>query len=86
MTEFVTEVHGYSTFQDIENPMLRAWNQYNILCNLNEANLLGIGNSYIEALSKRDRLGLFVMLEYVKEKGVENTRQEIISEGVGLAA
>lgn len=89
MTEqntYATDVHGYSTFQDIDNVMLRAWNQYNVLSNLNEAGLLGVGHSYIEALTKTDRLALYVMVEYIKEKGLENTKREIIYEGVGLAA
>lgn len=81
-----TEVAGYSTFQDVEQPMLRAWNQYNVLTNLKGASLDDVGLKYLNSLSPRDRMALMVMIEYINVKGVEETKREIIKERVGIAA
>lgn len=83
---YATEVAGMSTFQDINTPMLRAWNQYNVLTNIKEANLDGVGEKYISSLSKTDRMALIVIIEYVRAKGYEETKREIIANNIGLAA
>lgn len=84
--EFATEVRGFSTFQDIDHRMLRAWNQYNVLTNMHKNNMDAVGEEYLEALSQGDRLTLYVIVEYVKAKGYEETKREIISNNIGLAA
>jgi len=83
---YATEVSGYSTFQDIEHKMLRAWNQYNVMSNLRENKMDGVAMEYLSALPKTDMVGLQIMIEYIKAKGYEETKREIISEEIGLAA
>lgn len=77
-------VKGYSTFQEIENNMLRAYNQYNVLTNLRENKLLGVMEEYINSLSKTDRIGLALIVEYINAKGIEETKREIIESKLGL--
>ena len=73
---------GYSTFIEVENRMLRAYNQWTVLFNMRESKLYQFMEDYINKLSKEDRLGLHIISEYIKEKGLEETKRELISEGV----
>jgi hypothetical protein len=73
---------GYSTFIEVENRMLRAYNQWSVLSNMKESKLYQFMEDYINKLSKEDRLGLHIISEYIKAKGLEETKRELISEGV----
>lgn len=83
MNELIAEEHmGYSLFVEVENRMLKAFNQWNVLSNMRENNLLGVMESYINKLSKEDQLGLAIITEYIRQKGLEETRRELTVEGV----
>lgn len=68
---------GYSLFSDVENKTLRAFNQYNILSNMHENKLDALGTEYINALPMEDRYRLMMMVQYIKLKGLEETKREI---------
>lgn len=73
-----TDEHkGYSLFSDVENKTLRAYNQYNILSNMHENKLDALGTEYINALPLEDRYRLMMMVQYIKLKGLEETKREI---------
>jgi len=84
--EFATEVRGFSTFQDVDNRVLRGWNQYNVLSNMHTSNMDAVGEEYLESLSKGDKLYLYIITEYVKEHGREATGREIQFNQIGLVA
>lgn len=73
---------GYSTFIEVENKMLRAYNQWNVLANMKESKLFQLMEEYIDKLSAKDKLGLMIISEYIKAKGLPETRRELLKEGV----
>lgn len=74
----IAEQHkGYSTFGEVGNKTLRAYNQYNVLCNMHENGLDALGTEYIETLPVEDRYRLMMMVQYIKMKGLEETKREI---------
>lgn len=83
MNEFIAEeFKGYSTFIEIDNPMLKAYNQYNVLSNMRENKLFQLMEDYLGYIGNEARMGLYIITEYIRAKGVEETRRELISEGV----
>lgn len=80
------EFGGYSTFQDVDDRKLRAWNQYNVLCNLNESKLDDVGAKYISLLTIEDRVALVVIIEYVNIRGYDETKRQVITDTLEMAA
>lgn len=78
----VNEFKGYSLFTEIENKMLRAYNQWNIVSNLTQNGLKELAYEYVENLPKEDKVGLTIISTYIKMKGLEETKHEIISSGM----
>lgn len=72
---------GYSTFTEIKNRTLRAFNQWNVLASMNENNLKELGVEYINHLPQTDRVGLAIITQYIRTKGLEETKRELIAEG-----
>lgn len=79
----VEEFKGYSTFVEITNRMLRAYNQYNVLVNMHENKLDELGKEYIANLPQLDRVGLAIITKYIQAHGLEETKRELLSNGVG---
>lgn len=78
----VEEFKGYSTFVEVENKMLKAYNQYNVLSNMREAKLFQLMEDYLAYIGNEARIGLYVITEYIRAKGIEETKRELIKEGV----
>lgn len=78
----VEEFKGYSTFTEVSNRMLRAYNQWNVLTNMHENGLDALGEEYIANLPKMDKVGLAIIINYIRNKGLEETKRELISSGV----
>lgn len=74
----VEEFKGYSTFTEIADRMLRAFNQWNVLANMHENGLDTLGAEYITNLPKADRVGLTIMSMYINKHGYEETKREIL--------
>lgn len=85
MNELIAEeFKGYSTFVEVENKMLKAYNQYNVLSNMREAKLFQLMEDYLAHIGNEARIGLYVITEYIRAKGIEETRRELISNGVAI--
>lgn len=78
----VNEFKGYSLFTEIENKMFRAYNQWNVVSNLTQNGLIELANEYLGNLPKQDKVGLTIISTYIKMKGLEETKREIISSGM----
>lgn len=74
----VQEFKGYSTFVEIESPLLRSFNQWQLLNNLKENKLFQLMEEYVNNLPKSDQFALLITSEYIKEKGLEETKRELI--------
>lgn len=82
MTDVIAEDYkGYSTFVEVKDVTLRAFNQWNILSNMRENKLFQLMEDYISNLPKTDRVGLLIVSEYISKKGLEETKRELISSG-----
>jgi hypothetical protein len=75
------EFKGYSTFTEIGNRMLRAFNQWNVLAGMHENKLDHIGVEYINNLPQTDRVSLAIVTQYIRTKGLDETKRELIAEG-----
>lgn len=73
------EFKGYSTFDEIKNPVLRTWNRMNIIFNMKESfkdnNMV---TRYMQKFSREDQLAIGFLAIKIKKNGYENTRREII--------
>jgi hypothetical protein len=78
----VNEFKGYSLFSEIENKMLRAYNQWNVVSNLTQNGLKELASNYLDVLPKEDKVGLSIITTYIQMKGLEETKREIISTGM----
>lgn len=76
--EIFNNFKGYSLFTEVEDKIVQAFNRWNILSNLHENNLDHLGLEYIEQLPEYDRMRLALMSEYIKRKGLEETKREVI--------
>ena len=72
---------GYSLFNDVEDPALKSWNRAAILFNLHEENRTDLVAGYFNCLSDREKLGSYLVLMKIKEKGYDATKRELIREG-----
>lgn len=72
------EFKGYSTFTEITDRMLRAYNQWNVLSNMRENDLNTLGQEYIANLPKADKVGLAIITMYIQKNGLEETKREIL--------
>lgn len=81
MNEIAESFKGYSTFIEVGNKTLRAYNQWSVLASMRENKLFQLMEDYIQHISKEDRLGLMVMSEYIKAKGLEETKRELVYSG-----
>lgn len=82
MSEIAEEFKGYSTFVEIENKMLKAYNQWNVLSNMKENKLFVLMEEYLAYLPKIDKLALGIITTYIQMKGLDETKRELITEGV----
>lgn len=75
--EFAETFKGYSTFTEIDNPILRAFNQWNILSTMTQNGLDAIGLEYIAQLPREHQFSLAEMCQYIKKHGLEETKRSI---------
>jgi len=71
---------GYSSFTEVKNPVLRAWNRLNTIYNMKEQGGNGLALRYAKQFNKAETLQIYVMGLEVKNKGYENVRREICRE------
>lgn len=78
MTDVIAEEYkGYSTFAEVENLTLRAYNQYMVLRNMGESKLLQLQEEYLNNLNVKDKLRLMAISYFIKQHGVEETQRQL---------
>lgn len=70
---------GYSLFNDVEDTKLQTWNRAVTMANINEKFNEKMAREYAESFSKGDATKIFMMLQYIKVKGAEVVRREMLS-------
>jgi hypothetical protein len=71
--------NGYSTFDEISNATLRAWNRLNVVFNIKEIlrnNAMAV--NYVKQFDKKDQIAIAVLAVKITKNGYENTRREIM--------
>ena len=72
----VNEFMGFSLFNDVENPKLRAWNRLNVFANIT-AMSPGMAQNYMGKFNKTDMFQINVMFAHIKRVGYETVQKEI---------
>ena len=70
---------GYSLFNDVEDNKLQTWNRAVTMANINEKFNEKMAREYAENFSKGDATKIFMMLQYIKVRGAEVVRREMLS-------
>jgi hypothetical protein len=68
----------HNLFNEIENPALRTWNRAAIMFNLLEDVGPEEAKIYANMLDDKARLQVYAMCQYIKAKGYENVRAEVM--------
>lgn len=76
----MTTFKGYSTYSDIENPKIKAWNRcaafYNITKDVSQA----VGERYLSHFNDLDRQRIKSIISDIKIKGYMAVRREVMNE------
>lgn len=73
----MSDFKGYSTFDEVKSPTLRAWNRLSTIYNMKEQGGNSLALRYAKKFDQASRLQIFILGLEVKEKGFENVRREI---------
>lgn len=80
MTNDITEYENHeilSNFSEIENLILRRWNQFNAIVNLMAEGLKEHASKYLNDLSKSDKAGVLLVANYVNRRGYEEVARQV---------
>lgn len=80
MTEVANEFMGYSLFEDILNPSIRAWNRVNTIYNIKERHGNVVASRYAAKFNKNDLFAVYTIMAIIKKNGYENVRREVFRE------
>ena len=69
---------GFSLFTDIEDSALRSWNRAAVIFNLNKDGEVELLTGYYESLPDEGKIGAYLTLQMIKEKGYEEARKELV--------
>lgn len=78
-TIYPGEFTGYSLFNEVRNPTLRAWNRLNAIFNMKELiknNAMAV--NYMKKFNHKDQVAIAVLAAQITKNGYENTRREIM--------
>jgi hypothetical protein len=71
--------NGYPTFDEVRNPVLRAWNRLNTFFNMKEfLKNSEMGREYMKQFNHQDQVAIAMLASKVSKDGYENTRREIM--------
>lgn len=76
-TSIVNEFKGYSTFIELEDPILRSYNQWTVLYNLKNNKLFQLMEDYLLNLPKEDRAAVGNMGWRIKREGLEEVKRQM---------
>lgn len=66
------------TFDDIENVTLRTWNRCSMAFNILEDKGEEASQAYLEQFDNKERKQMMVMFNYIRAKGYEATKAEVM--------
>ncbi len=69
---------NYPTFDDIENVSLRTWNRCAMASNLLDDKGEAESHMYMEQFTSKAKKQMLVMFTYIKQKGYEQTKAEVM--------
>lgn len=67
----------HSTFDEIEHTPLRVYNRVVMMNNLHSSISADEAKAYAEQFSESDRKQMFVMMAFIKSKGMEQARKAV---------
>ncbi len=73
----MVEWRGYSTFKDVPDITIRAWNRITTIFNITENNSREMAEEYLSLFNKDDRTSIAILLAYTSEKGKDYVAREI---------
>lgn len=71
------EFKGYSTFIELEDKSLRAYNQWTVLYNLKNNKLFQLMEDYLHNLPKEDKAAVGNMGWRIKREGLEEVKRQM---------
>ena len=74
----MSDYKGYSTFSEIKEPILKAWNRLNTIYNMKEQGGNAMSVKYAEQFNKFERVQILVLALAVGKDGYENVRRTIM--------
>lgn len=69
---------NYPTFDDIENVSLRTWNRCSMSSNLLDDKGEAESQAYMEQFDTKTKKQMMVMFMYIKHKGYDKTKAEVM--------
>lgn len=76
-TSIAEEFKGYSTFIELEDPILRSYNQWTVLYNLKNNKLFQLMEDYLLNLPKEDKAAVGNMGWRIKREGLEEVKRQM---------
>lgn len=70
----------FKTFQQIDIPVLRAWNQLHFALNLEESHGERVSSRYFECLTEVERTNLMLIATRIVVKGRDFVQKEVMAE------
>lgn len=67
----------YARFDDIENPLLKAFNRVVVAHNISDQFGAEKAKEYINGFEKRDLMEMAIVTGMIKEKGLKKVKQEV---------
>ena len=77
VVETPNEFMGYSLFEDILNPTIRAWNRANTVYNIKERHGNVVASRYVSKFDKLSAFAIYSIMATVEKDGYETVRRVI---------
>lgn len=80
MNKRPTDFKGYSFFDEINNPVIKAWNRLNTIYNMKEQGGNAIATKYAASFDKFEMVQIATLAMAIERDGYENVRRSIFRE------
>jgi hypothetical protein len=71
---------GYSLFNEVKEPKLRAFNRIQTMVNLNDLFGEKSANEYVVKFTEGERLDMAIMAKWIKDKGMAEVQRTVRGE------
>lgn len=78
----MSDYNGYSQFNCVKEPQLRAFNRYQVVCNLKDLGKDDMAKGYLDSLTPIGRAAVVAIAIAVKQGGLEKVQARITREVV----